>query len=425
MGRYSDEAMEKVHRQNFERWMEKAVKRHGGRFYYSLSWSDFHTQKKPPVRIMCPKHGQFRVSPHDHLRFKGGGCAPCGLRERGEAKRKHHAERFQEFFEERLANRLKLVSPYTGVQESISVRCLVHGVETTTTPDQLLHGAVACSDCVAESVREALRLKLEDVLSEFEGQFPNHVKITDIRFVDNHSEIKIECERHGTKWVTKGHLTRSDYGCPDCGNEMIGHAGYRLKQLVETGKTGRPTWLGVMEIEVFGISALKVGVTTRGFEARYGQHLKEIHFSAKLSEIDALIIENEVHRRFKEQADLRIMKAGMRHGKRWSGDNECYWFREREDILDFIRKRIADVSQEKPDYFAALSAFEQPDFNIRRPNSRSRGPTPVVCVDTGEIFPSQLAAAKDKGVRQGNISQVLFGKRKTAGGLRWRLAEED
>ncbi len=115
----------------------------------------------------------------------------------------------------------------------------------------------------------------------------------------------------------------------------------------------------------------------------------------------------------------------MREGKRWAGDTECYWFRKREDILDFVRKRIADVSREKPDYFAALIAFEQPDFNVRTRKPRSRGPTPVVCIDTGETFSSQLAAANAKGVWQGNISQVLFGKRKTAGGLRWRLAEED
>lgn len=49
---------------------------------------------------------------------------------------------------------------------------------------------------------------------------------------------------------------------------------------------------------------------------------------------------------------------------------------------------------------------------------------PIVCVETGDVFPSIKAAEKWAGCRHGTISAVLSGRRKTAGGYRWAYAEQ-
>jgi group I intron endonuclease len=44
----------------------------------------------------------------------------------------------------------------------------------------------------------------------------------------------------------------------------------------------------------------------------------------------------------------------------------------------------------------------------------------IICLETGTIYNSQLAAAKDLKIKQGHISEVLNGKRNTAGGYNFK-----
>lgn len=44
----------------------------------------------------------------------------------------------------------------------------------------------------------------------------------------------------------------------------------------------------------------------------------------------------------------------------------------------------------------------------------------VLCVETGIIYSSVLAASKQTGVNKGNIASCCTGKRKTAGGFHWQ-----
>lgn len=47
-------------------------------------------------------------------------------------------------------------------------------------------------------------------------------------------------------------------------------------------------------------------------------------------------------------------------------------------------------------------------------------PTKVKCIETGIIYPTTLAAEKDTGVQCSHISECANGKRKSAGGYRWK-----
>lgn len=49
---------------------------------------------------------------------------------------------------------------------------------------------------------------------------------------------------------------------------------------------------------------------------------------------------------------------------------------------------------------------------------------PIVCVETGDEFPSIRAAEERTGCCHGTISAVLSGRSKTAGGYRWAYAEQ-
>lgn len=49
---------------------------------------------------------------------------------------------------------------------------------------------------------------------------------------------------------------------------------------------------------------------------------------------------------------------------------------------------------------------------------------PVVCIETGIVYASQREAANATGANEGKISEVLKGKRKTAGGFHWKRIEK-
>ena len=48
---------------------------------------------------------------------------------------------------------------------------------------------------------------------------------------------------------------------------------------------------------------------------------------------------------------------------------------------------------------------------------------PVLCVELNQIFPSINKAAKQLGLKSGNLGNVLAGRCKTAGGYHWEFAE--
>ncbi len=433
MARYSIEAAENRRLKNFEKWLMAAKSKHFDSFDYSLAKDSFKTQKAP-VAIICKKHNvKFEVTAFDHLRFDGGGCSSCGNEKKADAKRRDGEAAFRAKFNASLSERLELKSDYLGMHEPITVFCKIHHATKTTTPNSLVHSeALGCDQCSRAAQAESSRWDLESILERFAPLLPDHVAIEALlRDTGSATKVILNCDQHGKSTVLVGYLTRSVQGkshfCPRCGDEQTGYAGYRLKRLLQDGKQGKPTWLAVMEVEPYGIRTLKVGVSTRNLTDRYGPALKALHFTVRLDEREALLIENEVHRRFRSKHDQRIKFAGMRNGKRWAGDTECYWFDAKDDIVNLVKSRVTEIEAGIFNLEAASEAFVEPDLSVRdvsRLPGKFQDAIAVVCLDTGIRYESVTQAAAECGLSLGNISSVLNGKRRHAGGKRWVYAKD-
>lgn len=59
------------------------------------------------------------------------------------------------------------------------------------------------------------------------------------------------------------------------------------------------------------------------------------------------------------------------------------------------------------------------DTDSFREKSKVKKFTKIRCIETGEIFASQAAAARWAGIHAYGINSVLFGRQKTAGGYHW------
>lgn len=70
------EKVANIQRGTKEKFIEKANKIHGEKYNYSKVV--YGKNNKEKVIIICPKHGEFLQSPHDHL--SGYGCPKCQLK---------------------------------------------------------------------------------------------------------------------------------------------------------------------------------------------------------------------------------------------------------------------------------------------------------------------------------------------------------
>ena len=207
----------------------------------------------------------------------------------------------------------------------MAFRCRVHGTVSEYEPSQLMsEGRFGCTICSREKASRANRLNAKALAREVVPTLPEHIELKEVTF-DEQSRttlLMLDCKHHGVQRVSKGYLSSSPHKCPACGRNATGYASHRLNELVRNNEAGAATNLVILEVEVFGIRTLKVGITTRKIADRYQWYAKEIHFVAQLPERDAIIIEQRIKSGFSSEADGRILKAGMRNGKRWSGDRE-------------------------------------------------------------------------------------------------------
>lgn len=427
------EGKEKIRLNGLAEWLAGAQKRHGDKFSYEKAKEQFRRQKEPSVEILCNEHRRyFTTTPHNHLRAKNGCCPDCDNADAIAIFREKEGSKFFKWFAENRAERLEIRSSFNGMTSLMTFFCKAHNKETSTFPTSLFNNdAYGCDQCAREAVGLASRLSEKAVFDELNSEMPDHIQIKRVYFDQKtkKSMIEILCEEHGLKNVTKGYLKRSNHKCPDCGDENVGYTSHRLARLIEAGTDGKPAFLGIMEINVFGINTLKVGVTTRTLEDRYKHHLKVIKFSVKTTEKAAYVIENKIHRAFRNEHDLRILKEGMRRGERWAGDTECYWMRNEKGITDLI-KNILEYPK-RIDYREELTLYEVPNFfprDVSREKDLTNQPIKIVAVDpdTGEIKHefNSIGEAQRAGFSGARSAVSIKGRRGLSGGFRWfRKAE--
>lgn len=102
------------------------------------------------------------------------------------------------------------------------------------------------------------------------------------------------------------------------------------------------------------------------------------------------------------------------------------------------RKRISEALRGRKDTPAQLDAKRKAmgdRFSTTEARAKQKANTPkdekhhkataVLCVDTGELYPTIKAAALAGGVHRSDVSACCRGLQQTAGGKRWCYAKED
>jgi len=187
-----------------EQFIEKAKKVHGDLYDYSkVEYDGTHNK----VCIICPKHGEFWQTPHNHLSRKQG-CPKCS----GNTIKKN---------EDFIADAKKIHGDkydyskveYKGSKNRVCIICPKHG-EFWQEANAHLHGA-GCPKCKIENTKKKLTKTFEDFVKRAKTVHGDKYIYHKETYTFLKNKMLITCPTHGEFWQRAEDHIRG-CGCPKC-----------------------------------------------------------------------------------------------------------------------------------------------------------------------------------------------------------------
>ena len=197
-----------------EQFIEKARKIHGDKYDYSqVEYIDAKTK----VKIICPEHGEFYISPNKHL--IGQRCKMCSRKEFSKAQTLT-TEQFIEKAKQIHGDKYDYSKVnYINSQIKICIICPEHG-EFWQIPNSHLQGN-GCPICATNNRSMKQTLTTEQFIEKAKQIHGNKYDYSKVVYVNNHTKVCIICPEHGEFWQTPHKHTISKHGCPACGGSII------------------------------------------------------------------------------------------------------------------------------------------------------------------------------------------------------------
>ena len=191
-------------KKNIEEFISKAREVHKDHYDYSKA---VYCGALKKICVICPEHGEFWITPANHL--SGQGCKICGIIERSK-KRKKSIEQFIK--ESRTVHGDKYdysKVKYHNIDKKVCIICPEHG-EFWQTPYHHLNGC-GCPKCVGQGKTT------EDVVEEFKKIHGDKYDYSKVEYTNSLKKVCIICPEHGEFWQSPtNHL--NGCGCPKCSN---------------------------------------------------------------------------------------------------------------------------------------------------------------------------------------------------------------
>jgi hypothetical protein len=174
--------------------------------YYDYSKVKY-TKAILKVTVICPLHGEFKISPNSHL--NGSGCYKCGLIKTGLAKRSNTEE---------FIKKAKLIHGdkysydnvnYVTINKHVSITCTKHG-DFLQKPIKHLVAKSGCKKCSNEKNYINFHEELKKVFPEYDSN--NSV------YKGMSNDVTVCCPKHGDFTKKAAYLLHKKRGCPKCIN---------------------------------------------------------------------------------------------------------------------------------------------------------------------------------------------------------------
>ena len=177
---------------------------HGNKYDYSKTeyngWNEISC-------IICPEHGEFWQTPHNHL--NGHGCPKCHHEKIGKLKRK----KIEKFIEDAIKIHGEKYDyskvEYVNSKTKVCIICKYHG-EFWQTPDSHIYQKNGCPKCSGQYMDRDYFIECS------EKKHSNKYDYSKVEYINNKTKVCIICPEHGEFWQTPHNHIRG-VGCPECG----------------------------------------------------------------------------------------------------------------------------------------------------------------------------------------------------------------
>ena len=187
-----------------EEFIKDARKVHGDKYDYSKVEYDGAHKK---VCIICPKHGEFEQTPHDHLARKG--CPKCGIENRSENRTSTKEDFIKKACEKHKGKYDYSKVKYVNSATKVCIICPEHG-EFWQTPHMHTKGQ-GCPKCSGKYIPTT-----EEWIENARNVHGDKYDYSKVKYVGTHTKVCIICPIHGGFEQTP-HNHLEGQSCPTCG----------------------------------------------------------------------------------------------------------------------------------------------------------------------------------------------------------------
>ena len=189
-----------------EKFIEKATKKHNGKYDYSKVEYVNSTTK---ICIICPIHGEFWQTPQGHVR--GNSCPKCANIKRGDTFRSNADEFIEKASKIHNSKYVYDKTKYVNSNTKIPILCFEHGTFWMTPMNHLL--GQGCPKCSGRGLNN------NEIINMFIAKHGKKYDYSKVEFTKMHDKVCIICPEHGEFWQTPSkHLLGQ--GCPKCAIEL-------------------------------------------------------------------------------------------------------------------------------------------------------------------------------------------------------------
>jgi very-short-patch-repair endonuclease len=192
-----------------KQFIEKAMKKHGDKYDYSLS---VYNGGKSKIKIICPIHGLFTQEVRVHIN-NGSGCPKCAntiIAKKISMDKKHFLNKSKKIHNNKYDYSLV---EYKNAKQNIKIICKIHGIFEQTPSNH--YKGLGCPKCGNISKSNKLVKSTENFLIDAKKIHKNLYDYSLVEYKNAKQNIKIICKIHGIFEQTPNkHL--QGQGCPIC-----------------------------------------------------------------------------------------------------------------------------------------------------------------------------------------------------------------
>lgn len=188
-----------------EEFIKRAIKIHNNKYEYSkVNYVNIYTK----VIIICPKHGEFKQNPGNHL--SGSICRKCSYLKIGFSKRSNLKDIINKANQVHNNKYDYSLLKYLGMMKRGIIICPKHGEFKQIINDHINSkaGCPECSNCKKLNTKEFIKRAIKT--------HGNKYDYSKVNYINSQKKVIIICKKHGRFLQCYADHVFRKAGCPKC-----------------------------------------------------------------------------------------------------------------------------------------------------------------------------------------------------------------